>query len=121
MNGTPEVDRHLDVASALLEGRFRVGPVPAMRAACWFTRRGLEALLPVLLDRRGLQLGTSNTRTRLICLAVTYADQAERANDLVSAWDQLSRACHHHAYELTPTLSEARDLLTRVQSGRSLT
>jgi hypothetical protein len=121
VSGTPEVDRHLDVASALLEGRFRVGPVPAMRAACWFTRRGLEALLPVLLSRRGLQPGTSNTRTRLICLAVVYADQADRANDLVSAWDHLSRACHHHAYELTPTLGEARDLLTRVQSGRSLT
>ena len=121
MNGAPEVDRHLDVASALLEGRFRVGPVPAMRAACWFTRRGLEALLPVLLGRRGLQLGTSNTRTRLICLAATYADQAERVNDLVSAWDQLSQACHHHAYELTPTLGEAWDLLTRVRSARDLT
>jgi hypothetical protein len=57
----------------------------------------------------------------LICLAAAYSDQAEPVNDLVSAWDQLSVACHHHAYELTPTLGEARDLLVRVQSGRSLT
>ena len=116
-----EVDRHLDMASALLEGHFQLRTVPTMRAACWFTRRGLEELLPILLGRRGLQLGTSNTRTRLVCLVVAYADQAERANDLVSAWDQLSQACHHHAYELTPTLGEARDLLTRVESGRLLT
>lgn len=47
---------------------------------------------------------------------MTYADQADRANDLVSAWDQLLHACHHHAYELTPMLGEARDLLSRVQA-----
>jgi hypothetical protein len=35
----------------------------------------------------------------------------EAARDASYAWSALSRACHHHAYELPPTASELRALI----------
>ena len=31
------------------------------------------------------------------------------------AWDGLSRACHHHSYELQPTVGEVRGLVMAVK------
>ena len=31
--------------------------------------------------------------------------------ETAAAWTDLSRACHHHPYELAPTANELRDLL----------
>ncbi|MGY1601670.1 hypothetical protein [Geodermatophilus sp. SYSU D00815] len=36
-----------------------------------------------------------------------------------NAWDLLSAACHHHAYELAPTAEELRSWLTQVAHVRA--
>jgi len=56
----------------------------------------------------------------LICLSVAYQDDPVLVSGLAGAWDQLSRACHHHAYELTPTTTEVRHLISCLRSGESL-
>ena len=35
----------------------------------------------------------------------------ESAASTAAAWSDLSRACHHHPYELAPTANELRDVL----------
>ena len=44
-------------------------------------------------------------RAQLICLR-TYLGDAELAARAGHAWSALSRACHHHPYELAPTAWE---------------
>jgi hypothetical protein len=41
-------------------------------------------------------------------------DQSGIATTTEYAWNALSRACHHHAYELAPTVSELKHLLSVV-------
>jgi hypothetical protein len=59
-------------------------------------------------------------RTQLICLR-TYLGDAPLAARAGHAWSALRRACHHHPYELAPTVAEleawfavASDLIDRV-------
>jgi hypothetical protein len=40
-------------------------------------------------------------RTQMICLR-TYLGDSELAARAGHAWSALSRACHHHPYELAP-------------------
>ena len=56
---------------------------------------------------------------QLICLTITYGDDPLLVSDLANAWDQLSRACHHHAYELTPTTTEVQHLISCLRSAES--
>jgi hypothetical protein len=37
-------------------------------------------------------------------------DESEFADAASVAWNGLSNACHHHAYELAPTVGEVRHL-----------
>jgi hypothetical protein len=59
-------------------------------------------------DRPGSEHGTF--RAQLLCLRsldpVTGADAAQLHGEL-------SHACHHHPYELSPTVDEARTLVER--------
>ena len=52
-----EINRHLSLAEALLAGAIRIPRVPATRAACWVARRGLETMVPLLLQRRDVDPG----------------------------------------------------------------
>jgi hypothetical protein len=61
-------------------------------------------------------------RTQLICLR-SYLEDPRLAARVGHAWSALSRACHHHAYELAPTSGELHawftvvsELIERVES-----
>ena len=75
------------------------------RAAALLTRQVLEEAL----DRLWLAIHPGVTRasraTHLTCLGLVIKDAALVA-DVRSAWASLSRACHHHHYELGPTAAE---------------
>lgn len=111
VQAAPTSEVYLQVADNILDGKVRTAGINRARAACWVTRRGLEELVAELLCRRSVAVGRGNMRSKLICLSVAYDDQPERAAAITMAWDQLSRACHHHAYELTPTSAEAQHLI----------
>jgi hypothetical protein len=118
--GAGHVTRYILIAEALLTGEMRIQRVSSARAACWVARRGLEAMVPLLLQLRGVDVGRASMNVQLICLRVAYEDDPALFSGLASAWDQLSRACHHHAYELTPTITEVRDLIGRVRAAGKL-
>ena len=79
------------------------------RATSWLLRLALEAAL----DRYWQQVAPSvaacrSRRAQLLMLRrYTSADMASRAAYL---WWALSRAGHHHGYELAPTATELRHL-----------
>lgn len=112
---SPSSTAYLGLADRILTGEVPLRGISSARAACWVTRRGLEALLVELLAKKALDVGTANTRSRLICPSSAYADQPDLVTTVGTTWDQLSRACHHHAYDLAPTSGEARHLLAAAQ------
>lgn len=92
-------------------------PIPGMsrpRAACLLTRQALEQVIDGLLDGQQSGCPDASVRVRLICLAHAYDDDPELVRRTVAAWHQLSNACHHHSYELGPTLGEAESIVDEV-------
>jgi len=105
-DGLVAEDAALDHARAILDGRYVVPARQATRLAALLVRQALEAAVLVLC---GPDMRRASMRCRLIYLRVLGdVVSAERA---CVAWDGLSRACHHHAYELAPTPGEVRHLL----------
>jgi hypothetical protein len=95
----------LELAQRLLH---RTDPATAglwPRASALLALQALEASLLRLWERRALDLHGCSMPTQLICLR-TYLDDAPLAARTGHAWSALSRACHHHPYELGPTAGE---------------
>lgn len=96
---------HVAWARAVLE-HAEFGMVGAWpRAAALLGRQGLEVALDRFWDRTLPPLKRASRRTQLMCLG-HYLRDGELAEGLSTAWAALSRACHHHAYELSPTAPE---------------
>jgi hypothetical protein len=97
-------------ARAILDGRT---PVPAgQRAylAAALARQALEDTVERLCAERFGPLGHPVTmRSRLIVLGTVLDRETMRGIEI--AWAGLSTACHHHAYELTPTTAEISHLI----------
>lgn len=95
----------LDMAHGLLR---RADPATAglwPRASAILARQALESGVARLWDSRTLDLQGCSMRAQLICLR-TYLGDAELAARAGHTWSALSRACHHHPYELAPTTTE---------------
>ena len=100
-------------ARALLD---RAGPDEphAIRAACWVARSALDDELRAYLRRAGAEVNGANMRSVLVVLRVIAEHDPELAIRAEYAWARLSDASHHHAYDLAPTLGEARALVESV-------
>ena len=75
------------------------------RASALLARQALEAGVQRLWERREVDLRGCPMRAQLICLR-TYLGDAGLAAETAHAWSALTRACHHHPYELAPTAAE---------------
>jgi hypothetical protein len=93
------------------------------RAAAFLGRQALELAMTALWASKPQTTGLSgcSMRSQILCLtAYLDRDTATRAAYLSAA---LSRACHHHSYEIAPTaaeltswLDEAAQLITVLQA-----
>lgn len=95
----------LELARALLR---RADPATAglwPRASALLARQALQRSVLDLWERRGLDLQGCSMRAQLICLR-SYLGDPDLAARAAHAWSALSRACHHHPYELAPTAGE---------------
>jgi len=91
---------------ALIDG----GPY-ALRRASWLTRIALEKVIDKLLAAKGFgssKIIGDNYKAKLQCLTGFYADNLDIPAKVSFAWEQLSTACHQHAYQLSPTLGEVK-------------
>lgn len=84
------------------------------RAAALLARQALESALDAFWRSRGVALTACSTRAQLLCLRGYLKDDtvAAQAQQL---WSTLSRACHHHPYELAPTVGELDGWLQELQ------
>ena len=100
----------IDAADALVEPRnsSRVQGWP--RIAAVLCRHAIEEALRQYWSLREPGLDRCSGRAQLLCLTVYLRDR-DLGRETLSAWSDLSRACHHHAYELAPTAEELRNLL----------
>lgn len=106
----------LAAARTALDGELSLPPGRATRAAALLARSALEASVAGHLARRGFAVPGASMRVQLVCLRVC-AGPVDGA-DAAWAWATLSGACHHHAYELTPTATEVAHLLDVVADLR---
>lgn len=105
-------------ADRLLTGQLDVR-AHSLRSACWLARTALEDAVRELLVAKGHDPGEASMRSLLSCLEVAYRrEHPELATHAQYAWDGLSRAAHHHAFELSPTPADVRHL-TDLVSGVS--
>jgi hypothetical protein len=75
------------------------------RAAVLLARQSLEVALKTYWSAKAPGVEESSLRAQLLCLGTWVSDEplARRGHQ---AWSALSRASHHHPYELTPTRDE---------------
>jgi hypothetical protein len=108
---TPEAT--LAAAQRLLDRKDAktVGVWP--RAAALLARQALEQGIEAYWRRRGVALDRLSTRPQLICLS-RYLGNKDLAGRAAHAWSSLTRACHHHPYELSPSHAELRNWLASV-------
>lgn len=86
------------------------------RAACWIARAALERAVDDLLAAENRDAPEATMRSKLTVLHVAFAkSQHELPASAEYAWNGLSLACHHHAFELTPTASEVQHLIDLVK------
>ena len=106
MNGPPKastMDR-LEAVDLLLSASSSGTRGWWPRATAWLLRLELEDRLEDFWTSQGVPMVGVNMRSQLLLLP-TYLNTAE-AREIIAAWHGLSRAGHHHAYELAPTQAE---------------
>jgi hypothetical protein len=100
----------LEQASSVLEGAGG----HSNRAACWIARAALESAVDDLLDTTNTPAPDATMRSKLTVLQVASGVDSTIPGQADYAWNGLSRACHHHAFELSPTATEVRHLIAVV-------
>ena len=85
------------------------------RAAALLTRQALEAALDALWFHRAPGLELCSVRAQMICLPSYLHGDDELAERVSYTWAALSRACHHHPYELSPTSAELLGWVSTVE------
>jgi hypothetical protein len=83
------------------------------RAVAVVTRQALEEIIELVLTTRATGVERCSARAQLLCLP-EYAP-TEAAREASYLWAALSRACHHHPYELSPTAEELETWLSAVE------
>jgi hypothetical protein len=112
------ITRLLSCASRTLSGGGGLPAARAPRAAALLARCAVESYIDDELDRqlgpRGLDHTKAGGSTRVKLVALTVLKGRDSVADLDWCWNTLSTACHHHAYELSPTHHEVEHLIQRV-------
>ncbi len=71
-----------------------------------------------LWQREAPGMERCSIRAQLLALP-RYLDDEDLARSAVATWWSLTRACHHHAYELPPTESELARWMSSVEAFAS--
>lgn len=101
-------------ARALVERREAATAGLWPRAAAALTRQALELALRDLWRARAPGVEPLSLRAQLLCLG-EYARSERAAATAQHAWVALSRACHHHPYEVEPSADELRYWIDAVE------
>ena len=98
-------------AERILDGATGPGSGNSARLAAFVARQAVEALVDERLKTVRAECPGASMRSRLAILK--SLDDGDWAAQIDLVWNQLSACCHHHAYELAPTVVEVRMLRDR--------
>ncbi len=102
----------LELAGGALHGATGLPRGTRARVAAWYARGALEDVtVDLLVDRLKSDPRKLTMASRLACLRVLCPELSDEADH---AWWALSRVCHQHAFELTPTAMEVAHLIEQV-------
>lgn len=101
-------DELLATADRLLSASLRGSDGQWPRTCALLTRLALEGMLDEYWARAEPSARDSSMRAQLLLLPLPRFAGPEAALLAREAWLGLSRAAHHHAYELAPTAAELR-------------
>ena len=104
----------LDLASGLLTRQYVQRPGLWPRASALLVRQALEQSLSGYWIDKGIALVNCSTRAQLFCLRECL-HEGDLAARVAHTWSALSRACHHHPYELPPTVDELKSWMEPVR------
>ncbi len=85
------------------------------RATALLARQALEAALDDLWKLRAPGVELCSARAQLLCLPFYLTGDDQLAERVSYTWAGLSRAVHHHPYELPPTSAELLEWLATVE------
>ncbi len=105
----------LAYAQQLLRGLGDSASGNASRLAAVVARQALEACVDERCAAVDARCDGATMRSRLAILK--SLDDRDSADRLALLWNQLSVACHQHAYELSPTVGEVRALCEGVSEA----
>ena len=108
VTGPGTADELLDDADRLLSGDRRANGAWWPRATVFLLRSALELELAGYWARIGPGVEACSMRAQLTVLRRPEYAGPDVGSDVTAARHALSRACHHHAYELAPTVAELR-------------
>ncbi|SKM38625.1 Uncharacterised protein [Mycobacteroides abscessus subsp. abscessus] len=118
---TGDAELLLTRAHALLDSPDGAAVGNSARLAAFLARQAVEDLIDARCAAlTGVQTVVGNARAKLAVLKSLDTTPAGAA--LVDAWHQLTGFCHHHAYQLSPTVAEVRAQCAAVERdclGRS--
>jgi len=106
---TPTPRALLAAAGATLDRPAALAGSAWARSTALLTRQALEIALADYWTKRAPGLETCSGTAQLLALPFYLDDPTARSAH--ETWAALSHACHHHAYDLTPTAAELRSWL----------
>ena len=113
--GTMSPLRVLTAAESLIKSPAGSSAGLWQRTAAALGRQAIEGALRQYWHLREPGLERCNTHAQLLCLVVYFSDRG-LARQTSATWAALSRACHHHPYELNPTADELRAWLASARA-----
>ncbi|WP_084247868.1 hypothetical protein [Mycobacterium avium] len=94
-------------ADKLLDSPDRTALGNSARLAAFLVRQAVEDLIDArCAELTGVQIVVGTARAKLAVLK--SLDKTPAGQALIDAWYQLTGFCHHHAYQLSPTVPEVR-------------
>lgn len=105
---------HLELARCLISRHGAGAEATWPRVAAFLARWALEWALADLWLKRFPGVENANFRSQLLCLPLVLSDE-DLVADVRGAWHSLSRACHHHHYELAPVAAELEAWISQVE------
>lgn len=102
----PSVAERFEAVDRLLDGSVTDADGLWSRATVWILRLALEQSVDELWSRVAPELARCPMRAQLLALRF-FAGQ-DTAAEVATVWAALSRAAHHHDYELAPSVTELR-------------
>ena len=84
------------------------------RAVALLGRQALEGSLDQFWEVEFTNMKYASRRTQTLCLEQFIRDR-DLTDGIRESWAALSRACHHHPFELSPTAAELKNWLAEVE------